>query len=141
MPSTPWVHESRLKFPQLTRDPIVIGSDAWREWLCAPGTTSFRFEGEGTAFTARRELRSSHTYWYAYRRRGRRLEKAYLGRSDAIDLDRLRDAAVRLSGTSLPGRLQRTPRARLSRGIAGVMRTLLGDLGKHIPILTSLVVD
>ena len=112
MPSMPWVHESRLQVPQLTRDSIAIGSDAWREWLGARDTTSFRFEGDGASFTARREVRSGHSYWYAYRRRGRRVEKAYLGRSEAIDLNRLRDAALRLSAPAPD-----TPQTPLPRGI------------------------
>jgi hypothetical protein len=95
----PWVYKGRLNFPGLRHDSIVIGKDAWRGWLSAPETTSFRFEGEDAAFTARRELRRGHAYWYAYRhrRRGHRLEKAYLGRSETIDLDRLQAAAIRLS--------------------------------------------
>src|SRR5579864_5130718 len=105
MPGMPWVEveEGRLKFPGLTRDSITIGDAAWSQWLSSPETTVFRFESEATAFTARRELRRGHAYWYAYRRRGRQLLKAYLGRSDAVDLDRLAAAAVRLSSSASPG--------------------------------------
>jgi non-specific serine/threonine protein kinase len=92
---------------------VRIGDDAWWHWLSAVETTSFRFEGKGAAFTARRELRRGHPYWYAYRRRGRRLEKVYLGRSDEIDLNRLETAAVRLSGTAASG--PRPGLARVSR--------------------------
>jgi predicted ATPase/DNA-binding CsgD family transcriptional regulator len=77
-----------------------VGSDEWKEWLRAPDTTSFRFEDENTAFTARRELRAGHSYWYAYRRRGPKLEKVYLGRPEEIDLDRLHTAAAKLSATT-----------------------------------------
>jgi predicted ATPase/DNA-binding CsgD family transcriptional regulator len=86
----------------LTRDAVLVGDDAWRCWLRAPETTAFRFEDEGAAFTARRELRRGHAYWYAYRRRGPKLEKVYLGRPEEIDLDRLRAAAAKLSATAAP---------------------------------------
>jgi predicted ATPase/DNA-binding CsgD family transcriptional regulator len=78
-------------------DSLAVGSDAWKEWLRAPGTTAFRFEDEGTAFTARRELRAGHAYWYAYRRRGARLQKVYLGRPEKIDLGCLHAAGLKLS--------------------------------------------
>ena len=100
----PLVRDGELTFAATpTGDSVSVGGDAWRQWLSAPETTSFRFEDEGTAFTARREFRRSHVYWYAYRRRGPRLEKVYLGRSDEIDLDRLRAAGARLSGTASSG--------------------------------------
>jgi predicted ATPase/DNA-binding CsgD family transcriptional regulator len=118
VPGMPWVQEGKLTFPtHLARDSVLVGNDAWRQWLCASETTSFRFEGEGTAFTARRELRAGRAYWYAYRRCGQRLEKAYLGRSEEIDLDRLRDAAVRLSVTASSGQRPGRTRAPPSKGI------------------------
>jgi LuxR family maltose regulon positive regulatory protein len=58
---------------------VALGS-AWMEWLEHPSTTAFRFEGPGPRFTARRELQRGHWYWYAYRRQGGKLRKAYLGR-------------------------------------------------------------
>jgi predicted ATPase/DNA-binding CsgD family transcriptional regulator len=74
-----------------------VGSDAWKEWLRASETTAFRFDHQGTSFTVRRELRASHAYWYAYRRRGPKLQKVYLGRPEEIDLGRLHAAAAKLS--------------------------------------------
>jgi predicted ATPase/DNA-binding CsgD family transcriptional regulator len=73
-----------------------VGSNEWKEWLRSPDTTAFRFEGEGFAFTARRELRVGRAYWYAYRRRGPKLEKVYLGRPEEVDLLRLHAAAAKL---------------------------------------------
>ena len=118
MPGMPLVRDGKLTFAAApTGDSVPVGDDAWRQWLSAPETTSFRFEGEGAAFTARREFRRSHVYWYAYRRRGPRLEKVYLGRSDEIDLDRLQAAALRLSGTVSSGRRPGLSRAPPSRGV------------------------
>ena len=117
MPGLPWIREGKLTFPtQPTHDSIPVGDDTWRRWLSAAETTSFRFEGEEGAFTARREVRRGHAYWYAYRRRGPRLEKVYLGRSDEIDLDRLQAAARRLSGAVSSGRGPGLSRAPPSRG-------------------------
>jgi non-specific serine/threonine protein kinase len=87
----------------LARDAVLVGDDAWRHWLHAPETTAFRFEGAGAAFTARRELRRGHAYWYAYRRRGPKLEKVYLGLPEKIDLDCLCSAARRLAGAITSG--------------------------------------
>src|SRR5579883_975124 len=83
-------------------DSLAVGSAAWAEGLRAPETTTFRFEDEGTTFTARRELRAGHAYWYAYRRHGPKLQKVYLGRPEEIDLGRLRSAAAKLTGGHPP---------------------------------------
>jgi predicted ATPase/DNA-binding CsgD family transcriptional regulator len=93
---TPRVRDGKLTLATHL-DPVVVGDDAWRQWLRAPETTTFRFEDEGTAFTARRELRAGHSYWYAYRRHGPKLDKVYLGRTEEIDLDRLRSAAAKFT--------------------------------------------
>jgi predicted ATPase/DNA-binding CsgD family transcriptional regulator len=108
----PWVRGGQLMLPtHPPDDAVAVGDDTWRHWLGAPQTTAFRFEGAGTAFTARRELRGGHAYWYAYRRRGAKLGKVYLGRPEEIDLERLVAAAVKLAGTSaaLPHARTRVP--------------------------------
>jgi len=112
MPRLPWIQEGKLTFPtQPTHDSIVVGGDSWRRWLSAAETTSFRFEGEkDTAFTARRELRGGHAYWYAYRRCGPRLHKVYLGRPEDIDLGRLQTAAAKLAATAV-----RSPNPEIAR--------------------------
>jgi hypothetical protein len=54
----PWVRDGKLTIlTQLPRDSVEVGDDAWQQWLRAPETTAFRFEGEGASFTARREFR------------------------------------------------------------------------------------
>ncbi len=91
------VRESVLTFHEGGLDQMVpVGSGAWERWLEQPSSTAFRFEHGAARFTARRELQRGHWYWYAYRRRGGRLRKAYLGRSSDLTLDRLIDIGDRL---------------------------------------------
>src|SRR5689334_2164677 len=80
---------------------IPVESAAWWAWLAAPGTTGFRFVTDAGAFTARREPKPGGWYWYAYRRQGGRLHKRYLGRAEALTLDRLQAAARLLAPESL----------------------------------------
>jgi non-specific serine/threonine protein kinase len=116
MSATPWVTQGRLTFHNQV-DSIQIGEDAWRQWLSAPETVSFHFEAEGSSFTARRELRRGHAYWYAYRRHGGRLAKVYLGRSDDIDRAQLAAAAAQLCGGASPVQTRRKARTTLLREI------------------------
>jgi non-specific serine/threonine protein kinase len=116
VPGTPSVTADRLTFHNRL-DSIQIGDDAWRQWLSAPQTTSFHFEAEGASFTARRELRRGRAYWYAYRRQGRQLAKAYLGRAEDIDRARLAGAAAQLSGGPSASQTRRKTRASLSGAI------------------------
>src|SRR5919202_2610013 len=76
---------------------LSFGSSAWWQWLNAPDARSFRFEQDLLSFTARRELQRGHPYWYAYRRTGQRVYKAYLGRSAELTLTRLETIAARLA--------------------------------------------
>ncbi len=76
---------------------IPIDSTDWAEWLDTPTTSSFRFEHGLTAFTARRERQKAGWYWYAYRRRGGRLYKAYLGPSAELGTLRLQAVAASLA--------------------------------------------
>ncbi|HZF59703.1 MAG TPA: hypothetical protein VEZ19_14670, partial [Rubrobacter sp.] len=63
-------------------------------------THSFSFEGPGGTFTARKERRSgsNEEYWSAYRKRGGKLRKVYLGKAEKLTLARLDEAAAALSG-------------------------------------------
>ena len=51
-------------------------------------------------FTARRERKHDGWYWYAYRTRGGALQKAYLGKSADLTLDRLQEVAAVLAQRS-----------------------------------------
>jgi LuxR family transcriptional regulator, maltose regulon positive regulatory protein len=55
---------------------------------------SFGFADQsGRSFTARRERRDQQWYWYAYRMRGKKLRKVYLGRANQLEPARLQAAA------------------------------------------------
>src|SRR5215203_37628 len=79
---------------------IAVDSPAWAEWLEDRATRSFSFEGPGGTFTARKERRSGsdEEYWSAYRKRGGKLRKVYLGKAEKLTLARLEKAATELTG-------------------------------------------
>src|SRR5690606_18648651 len=60
----------------------AVGTPEWRAWLADPESRAFRFQGARGALSARRERQRNGWYWYAYRRAGGRLRKAYLGRDE-----------------------------------------------------------
>lgn len=78
-------------------DRLQPGTDAWRAWLETAGPTTFRFVGTRGTFSARREAKADRGYWYAYRKLGGRLAKAYLGRSEDLTCDRLESVAAQLA--------------------------------------------
>lgn len=75
---------------------LSVGSGDWARWLEQSGNTAFRVVCGAIGFTARRELKRGHPYWYAYRRRGGRLHKVYLGRAIDLTAERLVAASLRL---------------------------------------------
>jgi LuxR family maltose regulon positive regulatory protein len=78
---------------------ITVDSPGWGAWLREPATRSFSFRGSNGTFTARKERRSgSEEYWTAYRKRGGKLRKVYLGKGEKLTLARLEDAATKLAG-------------------------------------------
>ncbi len=100
-PKKPVVIDNHLKFENTT---LPVGSMEWYDWISA--NKKFRFEGEKGDFSARREKRGNHTYWYAYRRRGGKLFKTYLGKSKDIDRDCLEEASRTLTNSEF----QNTPK-------------------------------
>jgi LuxR family transcriptional regulator, maltose regulon positive regulatory protein len=77
---------------------IAVGSPSWVAWLRDPATRSFSFRGSSGTFTARKEHRvHGDEYWTAYRKRGGRLRKVYLGKAETLTLEQLNDAAVVLA--------------------------------------------
>ena len=78
---------------------VRVGSLQWYEWLLAH--KKFTFEGEGGHFIAQCEIRRDRAYWYAYRRRGGKLIKAYLGKSNELTHERLQQASLSLAGHQL----------------------------------------
>ena len=76
----PIVVNDQLVFGNTT---LPVGSLEWNDWVSA--NKKFRFKGIDGSFSARRESRGNNTYWYAYRRRGGRLFKVYLGKSKDLN--------------------------------------------------------
>ena len=79
---------------------ITVGSPSWIGWLRDPATRSFSFRSPSGTFTARKEHRvHGDEYWSAYRKRGGRLRKVYLGKAEKLTLERLEDAAAVLASS------------------------------------------
>src|SRR5919112_2435741 len=91
----PYVANGALHVIEATREPeIAVGSPSWVAWLRESSTRSFSFSGPPGTFTARKERRvHGDEYWTAYRKRGGRLRKAYLGKAEKLTLERLNEAA------------------------------------------------
>lgn len=71
-------------------------SPTWRE--CLEQMASFAFHGQRGAYTARREqIKPGDWYWYAYQRSQKRVRKKYLGKSEALSLQRLEEVAERFN--------------------------------------------
>ncbi|GHO84804.1 LuxR C-terminal-related transcriptional regulator [Dictyobacter formicarum] len=95
---TPRVESEFLIVPTDNRAPVRIGSRQWYSWLSAEENTSFFFTHEAGSFTARKEQKKrGGLYWIAYRSREGKLSKTYLGRSENLTAERLRDVASRLT--------------------------------------------
>lgn len=84
---------------------LPVGSQQWYAWL--DSHKGFIFEGSNGHFTARREIRRGMPYWYGYRRRGGRLSKTYLGKSEDLTLERLEQASAALAGHTTLAQLSR----------------------------------
>jgi LuxR family maltose regulon positive regulatory protein len=83
--------------------PVLLESAEWNEWL--GGHCQFQFVGNDGRFSARREDRNGHEYWYAYQRRDGVLHKAYLGKPADLSLERLEEVAASLTGRTVLARL------------------------------------
>ncbi len=97
----PLVRGDRLYWPddeQNQQTSFVVGTDAWYAWLADLHIQSFSFQNQPGAFTARRERKRHGWYWYAYRKRGGKLHKAYLGKNEEMTLERLNAVAGMLIG-------------------------------------------
>jgi len=96
----PTVRDETLVYQQGGQEQqLTVGTAAWFAWLETASTFSF-VSVEGL-FTARRE-QSGHKrggwYWKAYRKRHGKLSSHYLGKSEALTLERLQAAAQALAG-------------------------------------------
>ena len=82
---------------------VEVATTRWFDWL--EQHTSFRFEsgfaGE-YSFTARKHERESGAFWYAYRKLGKKLCNAYLGKSERLTVERMLEVAGKLSHPDEP---------------------------------------
>src|SRR5262249_16213294 len=119
----PRVRDGALRFAPSAADEqtsVLVGSAQWYHML--EQIDSFGFEDHsGRSFTARRERRDQQWYWYAYRKRGKRLRKVYLGKAEQLVPGRLlaaaRDLADRLRQAqpgSSPAPVMRRPAGQAS---------------------------
>ena len=96
--ATPIVQGETLTYQQDGREErLPVGTPAWYTWLST--ARSFAFRSALGTFTARKEPASNKRggeYWRAYRKRGGRLHRVYLGKSEELTLNRLNTAAVAL---------------------------------------------
>lgn len=74
-----------------------IGSSLWQGWLGR--NSSFRFQNglaKEDSFTARKHMRKSGEFWYAYRKVDNKLRSAYVGKSESLTVERMLEAAAKL---------------------------------------------
>ena len=71
---------------------LNLDSPQWHTWL--EHTPSFAFVGQHGTYTVRREqIKQGDWYWYAYQRVQKRVRKKYLGKSEALTLQRFEEVA------------------------------------------------
>ena len=97
----PAVAAGALWRPEVPNDHIPLDTAAWFAWLAATTTTSFSYPVFDPAcgyivgyMTVRKEhRRGGSSYWWAFRRQGKRVRKVYLGRSAQLTQARLAQIA------------------------------------------------
>jgi predicted ATPase/DNA-binding NarL/FixJ family response regulator len=95
----PQVSDDRLFLPEgigEQQSVVIVGSDAWYNWLISETTRSFTFKSHLGTFTARRERKRNGWYWYAYHKQQGKLHKAYLGKGEELSRERLFSVAEAL---------------------------------------------
>lgn len=100
-------HLRRLDLEGNELPPVPLHGEEWHAWLNAPNTRSFTYRSSSGTLTVRREQRRGSWYWYAYHAQGIHLCKAYLGKAEAITLQRLDETARKL--TQHPIQCSNTP--------------------------------
>ena len=76
--------------------PVTADESAWFAWLGS--VPSFTFHGRCGQLTVRKESRPhGGSYWYAYRRIGKKMTKKYLGRTTELTLARLEKIAAQVT--------------------------------------------
>ncbi len=101
MAQTPPIIQDGILTYQVDGQPaqLVVDSAGWYGWLETASTFTFRDEqGSFTAHKERAGNRRGGPYWRAYCTRQGRLQRIYLGQSEAVTLPRLQAVAARLFG-------------------------------------------
>lgn len=97
--STPIVRTDILSYLQHEQEyALTVGTPAWYAWLTS--ATTFTFNGPDGTFTARKEQASNKRggwYWKAYSKRQGKVHHAYLGKSEALSLERLNTIAAEIT--------------------------------------------
>ncbi len=84
----PWIRgDDTLYLPD--RYPIQIGSPAWFGWLEQVDAFCYQLSYASDRLTVRKEKRRHHFYWYAYMKNRSKLHNAYVGKTEAVTIDRL----------------------------------------------------
>ena len=110
--ATPTVEDKIFKTRDIYTGKVILELDLtsrkdwpyWMEWLNRPKTKSFRYIGQdGTSCSVVKEIRYSFgdknkpmSLWYAHKRLGK-LRKKYLGKSEDLNYQKLKQAAFELS--------------------------------------------
>src|SRR5215475_3891127 len=90
---TPTIQGDRLVYQDQQNErehALVVGTPDWYDWLTT--ATTFAFTGDSCTFTARKERAGNKRggwYWKAYRTQHGKRSTLYLGKSEALTLERL----------------------------------------------------
>ena len=97
--ATPFVRDTLLLYQDSAQTyALPVESPEWYHWL--ETASIFVFESRQGSFTARKERsgnRRGTWYWKAYRKRGGKLYRAYLGQSATLTLSHLQAIAAQLT--------------------------------------------
>src|SRR3989440_718553 len=99
---TPLVRGERLIYQQDEHEQVLaVETPAWFAWLATAST--FAFTSDNGTFTARKERAGNQRggwYWKAYRTQHGKHSSLYLGKAEALTLERLNAVAQALTHTS-----------------------------------------
>jgi hypothetical protein len=104
---TPWIRRAQL--PRSDGPPIQVDTPAWFAWLETADRFCYASQHHTYRFTARKEKRRGHFYWYAYMKDASKLYNIYLGKSERLTLAYLEQAAARLRHKARQSRNSHSP--------------------------------
>lgn len=104
-----WSQDAQRYLWRDTQESGIVEPETWKQRLSA--YTSFSFQGREGQLTLLKEMRprGNEGYWYAYRRRGKRTVKRYVGRTGDLDFDRLEQIARTLMEQPAPSKPDERP--------------------------------